>query len=203
MTSAEADNADPGSVDAEARAELLGLLQAIHPWDARETADLARVADWIASGAPLYRGREPDLPAQHLVSYFVVLDQPRNQLLLVAHRKAGLWLPTGGHVEPYESPWDAVARECLEELHVPATPSTSFGRRPCFLTVNGARGAHPHTDVSLWFTVAAAREDITRYDTGEFEAIAWLTPQQVLQRPIETLDPHMHRFTRKLVSLLG
>ncbi|MFE5112552.1 hypothetical protein [Streptomyces sp. NPDC056663] len=26
-------------------------------------------------------------------------------MLLVAHRKAGLWLPAGGHVEPGEDPW--------------------------------------------------------------------------------------------------
>lgn len=30
------------------------------------------------------------------MSYFVVLDAERGELLLVAHRKAGLWLPPGG-----------------------------------------------------------------------------------------------------------
>ncbi|MFE4718607.1 hypothetical protein ACFRLW_19610 [Streptomyces sp. NPDC056728] len=41
----------------------------------------------------------------HLLSYFVVPDNSCGQLLLVAHLKAGLWLPAGGHVESGEDPW--------------------------------------------------------------------------------------------------
>ncbi|MFF9409889.1 hypothetical protein ACF1B0_30850 [Streptomyces anandii] len=44
----------------------------------------------------------------------------------------------------------------------------------------------------------AAAASITAYDQGEFEAIRWLTDEQVLEEPAELLDPHMHRFTRKL-----
>ncbi|MFG2951581.1 NUDIX domain-containing protein [Streptomyces adustus] len=44
-------------------------------------------------------------------------------MLLVAHCKAGLWLPAGGHVEPGEDPWAAMVRECREELGIHATAS--------------------------------------------------------------------------------
>jgi 8-oxo-dGTP pyrophosphatase MutT (NUDIX family) len=39
-------------------------------------------------------------------------------VLLHRHRKLGLWLPPGGHVEPHELPDDAAVREVLEETGV-------------------------------------------------------------------------------------
>jgi ADP-ribose pyrophosphatase YjhB (NUDIX family) len=93
--------------------------------------------------------RKPDVPARHLVSYFVVIDEDQRRLLLVAHRKAGLMLPTGGHVEPIEHPWDAVRRECLEELGIDAVALEAFGERPLFATVTTTRGIGRHVDVSL------------------------------------------------------
>lgn len=155
-------------------------------------------AEWIASGAPVYRTRKPDVPAMHLVSYFVVLDEKRRKVLLVAHRKADLWLPTGGHVEPGEDPWAAVVRECHEELGIPAVASAIIGERPFFLTVTRTRGHGEHTDVSLWYLISADADSITSYDEEEFGAIRWLTIEQVLDEPSDALDPHMHRFAHKL-----
>ncbi|MFJ4979983.1 NUDIX hydrolase [Streptomyces coeruleorubidus] len=184
--------------DDQPRGHLLALVGAIESWDHLERTHLDAARQWIASEAPLYRVRKPDVPAMHLVSYFVVLDAPRAQLLLVAHRKAGLWLPAGGHVEPGEDPWTTVVRECREELGIEAVASPITGEQPLFLTVTPTQGQHRHTDVSLWYLLEADAHTITSYDHSEFSAIRWLTDEQVLEEPAELLDPHMHRFTRKL-----
>jgi len=184
--------------DDQPRARLLALVGAIEPWDDLEQTHLKTAMQWIASGAPVYRVRKPDVPAMHLVSYFAVLDDLRGQLLLVAHRKAGLWLPAGGHIEPGEDPWAAVVRECREELGIEAVASPITGEHPLFLTVTRTRGQGAHTDVSLWYLLNADADRINSYDQGEFNAIRWLTGEQVLEESDELLDPHMHRFTRKL-----
>jgi 8-oxo-dGTP pyrophosphatase MutT (NUDIX family) len=189
--------------DQPLRARLAELLEGIHPWDDQERVHLAAAAEWIAGGASLYRVQKPDVPAMHLVSYFVVLDELHGQLLLVAHRKAGLWLPSGGHVEPGEDPWDTVLRECREELRIEAVPSAVSGTRPFFLTITQTRSRERHTDVSLWYVLRSATDDITSFDEDEFEAIKWLSLQQVLAEPEDTLDPHMHRFTRKLMAAIA
>ncbi|MFF1958881.1 NUDIX hydrolase [Streptomyces sp. NPDC058220] len=181
------------------RSRLANLLEGIRPWDEQERTHLAAAAEWIAGGAPLYRMQKPDVPAVHLVCYFVVLDEARGELLLVAHRKAGLWLPSGGHVEPMEDPWDTVLRECREELRTEAVPST-VSRAPFFLTVTRTRGQGQHTDVSLWFVLKSDVGSVTSFDEDEFEAIKWLSLQEVLAEPGDTLDPHMHRFTHKLMA---
>ncbi|MFJ8538994.1 NUDIX hydrolase [Streptomyces sp. NPDC093591] len=175
------------------------LVEDIDPWDDLERAHLRTAGEWLCSGAPVYRVRKPDIPETHLVSYFVVLDDKRGELLLVAHRKAGLWLPPGGHVEPGEEPWAAVARECREELGIPAVAAQFTGERPLFLTVTRTRGQGEHTDVSLWYVISADAESVVAWDGAEFSAIRWLTPDQVLAEALDSMDPHMHRFTRKLV----
>lgn len=43
----------------------------------------------------------------------------RGRTLLHQHKKLGLWLPCGGHIEPNELPDEAAVREVLEESGVP------------------------------------------------------------------------------------
>ena len=49
------------------------------------------------------------------VAVFVVRD---GKVLLHWHRKLGMWLPPGGHIEPDELPDEAALREVLEETGV-------------------------------------------------------------------------------------
>lgn len=187
-----------------ARAHVAELVAGVRSWDALEQEHLAEAAAWVAGGAPLWRLRPPDVPPVHLVSYFVVVDEARGELLLVGHRKAGLWLPSGGHVEPLEHPWRTVVRECEEELGIAAVPVAACGERPLFLTVTTTQGAvGQHTDVSLWFVLRAERESVVWFDPGEFTGVRWLGLDAVLAEPIARMDPHMHRFTRKLRAELG
>ncbi len=193
-------DAHPARSDAATQAGLADLVAGIVPWDDVERDHLASAVAWIASGAPLYRTGKPDIPATHLVSYFVVLDEGSGQLLLVDHRKAGLWLPSGGHVEEGEDPWHTVVREAREELNMQAEASALAGDRPFFLTVTRTRGPGQHTDVSLWYLLRTDATTVISYDEDEFAAIRWLTPPQVLAEPADTLDPHLHRFTEKLLT---
>ncbi|HEY2795911.1 MAG TPA: NUDIX domain-containing protein [Micromonosporaceae bacterium] len=177
--------------DLAARQSLLTTLEAIPAVDseARRHIDSARA--WITSGAPLWRTEKPATPPTHLVAYTLLRDSDTERLLLVHHRKAGLLLPAGGHVEPGEAPWATAVREIGEEFdHVVSGPS----QEPVFVSVTETRGAGRHVDVSLWFVIDADPNQITWYDQTEFDGIAWLTRDEILAMPADTLDPHMHRF---------
>ena len=102
-----------------------------------------------------------------------------------------------------EDPWDTVLRECGEELCTEAVPSAVSGKEPFFLTVTRTREQGQHTDVSLWYLLKSEAGAIVSIDEDEFEAIRWLPLQQVLAEPGDTLDPHMHRFTGKLMAALA
>lgn len=98
------------------RSMIAESMRAIQPHHELERQHLATTLDWIASGVPLFRIAKPDRPPQHLVSYFALVDDAARKVLLVDHRKAGLWLPGGGHVEPDEDRVATVERDVLEDL---------------------------------------------------------------------------------------
>ena len=182
--------------DRERRELLCEDLAAIRPWDPLEAQHLQETLAWVRSGAPLDRTAF-DEPDPHLVAYFVVTDPDREELLLGHHRKARLRLPAGGHAEAGEPLWHTVVREAQEELRLQAVPL--FDRRPFFVTRTPTVGPRSHLDVSCWFVLRTSRKEVTWFDPGEYTAVEWLPWRQVLTEPTEGLDPHMHRFTAKLL----
>lgn len=173
---------------------LILELAEILPLDEQEHADIARVVQLILSGASLYRGDQPDMPSPHLVSYFPLVDPDAQAVLLGAHRKSGLWLPTGGHVEPGEHPRDTVRRECLEELRCEARFLT---RAPVLVTISTTRGPAPHEDISLWYALRGATDHLPDYDRGEFTDMRWFTITEI---PFAHSDPNLGRFLRKVLA---
>jgi 8-oxo-dGTP diphosphatase len=175
------------------RKAIRAELEMIHPHDSLEQEHLVEALAWVDSGAELCRISKPATPPQHLVSYFAVVDG--DQILLVDHRNAQLWLPTGGHVEPGEHPRDTVVRELKEELSlVPLDPVDAPLMVTCTTTVGLTAG---HRDVSLWYVVKADRRQPPTFDEQEFNAVKWFRFNEV---PFERSDPHMRRFIEKLRS---
>lgn len=172
---------------------IAGLVRSISPYDSLETDHLRQTLAWIESGAPLFRIQKPATPPQHLVAYFALFDPTHNKLLLVDHKNAGLWLPSGGHVEMDEHPHTTVVREAHEELGVAAH---FWWDEPLFLTVTATVGtARPHIDVSLWYVLRGDCNISLDYDRGEFYGIAWFALDQL---PLTRSDPHLARFAAKL-----
>lgn len=170
----------------------------ISPFDELEKKHIEDALAWIKSDAPIFRIAKPDVPKKHLVSYFVLLDQSAEKILLVDHKKALLWLPAGGHVEFNENPMDTVRRECLEELGIDAD---FVFDKPIFLTSTVTVGLTAgHTDVSLWYVLKGSQNHPYQYDPSEFNSIRWFGLDEI---PYEQSDPHMRRFVGKLKGLLN
>ncbi|WP_200877551.1 NUDIX hydrolase [Oleiagrimonas soli] len=173
------------------RTRIRAEFQSIRPLDALEHTHLSDAFAWIDSGAPLCRIAKPATPAKHLVAYFAVVDG--DHILLVDHRNAQRWLPTGGHVEPGEHPRRTVLRELKEELGLVAPhPIAAPLMVTCTSTVGLTAG---HTDVSLWYVVHADRTRPVSFDASEFHSVRWFAFDEV---PFARSDPHMRRFIAKL-----
>lgn len=178
------------------RNEIHCTINSLSPFDEIEQEHISFTKNWIESGAEIFRTAKPATPDPHLVAYFLLIDSSANQVLLVDHKKAGLWLPAGGHVEPNEHPRETVRREILEELGIEADFVMAD---PLFLTVTRTVGQTAgHTDISLWYILKGCSSISYAFDSEEFVQICWFSSDQI---PYNQADPHMKRCIAKLSSL--
>lgn len=119
------------------------------------------LADWVAPDAvqeelrASFLARLDDGPTalrregrpSHLTASGIVVDESRTSVLLVLHRKVGLWLQPGGHLEDGDTSLAAAAlRESVEETGVPDLRLA--GGSPVHLDRHAAPcGAEHHLDV--------------------------------------------------------
>ncbi len=180
------------------RDRIAEIVAAIEPTDLIEREHRDSTLEWIRSGAPIFRIAKPDVPPRHLVSYFAMVDDQRGKLLLVDHKLAGLWLPSGGHLEPGEDPRATVVRELSEELSLTAD---FIHAHPVFITATQTVGKDGgHTDVSLWYVLRGDSSRAIEFDREEFHGVRWFGFDRI---PFERSDPHMRRFVAKLRALLA
>lgn len=168
------------------------------PFDDRERADQRATLEWIDSGAPLWRIAPPATPPEHLVAYCALVDSAARSMLLVDHRKAGLWLPTGGHVDPGEHPRAAARRELHEELQIRAPLQE---QRSVFITRTTTIGIDGgHVDVSLWYAFRGTVGMAVSPEPNEFIDHRWFSFDDIT--PAGRFDPELPRFVAKLESML-
>lgn len=176
------------------RSEIHRIVSLMNPLDGLEQDHISFVLDWIESGSEIFRIEKPATPDTHLVSYFVIANQEMDKILLVDHKKAELWLPPGGHVDPGEDPKETVIREAGEELGMEAE---FLADEPILLTVTETVGnVTKHTDVSLWYLLKGDPSQALDYDPSEFHQIRWFKIDDI---PFEKTDPHMKRFIHKML----
>jgi 8-oxo-dGTP diphosphatase len=174
---------------------ITDLVSTIGPVDELALEHSRRALAWLDETDDIFRRVKPDTPSPHLVSYFLLVDREAGSVLLCDHRLSGLWLPTGGHVEPDEHPAETVRREVVEELGVTAQPDAMTGDRPFFLTVTETRGdLGRHVDVSLWFALAGRVGQPLRPDPREFVQVRWWAAAELRQAATSDLfEPHLLR----------
>ncbi len=94
-------------------AELVALLAAHEPADAKEAEDLGRMRAYALSLEEPFSREQPEA---HFTASAIVVDEAGERTLLVHHRKSGSWFQPGGHFEPGDrSAGEAALREAAEE----------------------------------------------------------------------------------------
>jgi len=116
------------------------------PVDARERASITEFLEHFDRlVAPFDEQSSP----VHVTGSAVVRSE--RGVVLHRHRRLGIWIQPGGHIDVGETPWEGALREAREETGLPVQPPSidHVRRRPALAHVDvhdGGRG-HRHLDL--------------------------------------------------------
>jgi 8-oxo-dGTP pyrophosphatase MutT (NUDIX family) len=152
-------------------AEVLAQLAAHEPADPTEARSLARtraLARWLP--APF----DQEADATHLTGSAVVVDED-DRVVLHRHKRLGLWLQPGGHVDPGERAAAAAARETLEETGL---STRHHGGAPCLVHVDVHPGPRGHLHLDLRYLLVADGGAPLAPGAGESPDVGWFTADE-------------------------
>lgn len=115
----------------------------------------------------------------HLCVYFLPYNPKTKKIFVVHHKKSGLWLSPGGHVDKGELMQDALNREIKEELGV--TDFFTEMPKPFLLSITPIHNpiyqpeCKEHLDV--WFLVQTDGSNF-QVDPHEFHQSQWLSLEE-------------------------
>jgi 8-oxo-dGTP pyrophosphatase MutT (NUDIX family) len=148
------------------------------PVDEREEASIERfLSSFDALTAPLDQESDPT----HVTGSGIVVG-PRGVVLL-EHKRLGIWLQPGGHLDPGETPWDAALRESREEtgLEVSFAGPPDADGVPELLHVDVHEGGRGHVHLDLRYLIHGGDADPDPPE-GESQQIAWFTWAAAIDR---------------------
>jgi 8-oxo-dGTP pyrophosphatase MutT (NUDIX family) len=121
----------------------------------------------------------------HLCVYFLPYNSKTKQVFIVHHKKSGLWLSPGGHIDKGELLLDALNREIKEELGV--TNFFSELPKPFLITVTPINNpAQPsckeHLDI--WFLLETDGSNFN-VDLHEFHNAKWVYLKEARQMLVD------------------
>ena len=95
-------------------------------------------------------------------------------IVLLKHKRMGIWLQPGGHLDPDEAPWDAAVRETYEEtgLDVRLAGGVDDHGDPALLHVDVHDGPRGHLHLDLRYLLDGGDADPDPPE-GESQDVAW------------------------------
>lgn len=143
---------------------------------------------------------------KHFTASALIIDD--NKVLLLYHKKLGIWLYPGGHVENNENPEETVVREVMEEtgLHIEilgekdgnlANPETDISvlYNP-YAFLCELVGDHYHNDIVYLCKIHGENKEI-KYNEGESQQIRFFSLDEI--KNIE-LFPNFRRLLEKALK---
>ena len=133
-------------------------------------------------------------PKSHFCVYFAAYDLKQKQFFIGHHKKSGLWLFNGGHIDKGEVPREAVEREIEEEWGI-KMPTSSIGD-PRLLTITEIDNptkqiCRRHYDI--WYFISVNKDKFfpSQEDLNiEFYDIKWMTS---IEAKCIIIEPNMFK----------
>ena len=125
----------------EERAQIRAMVAMRRPIDERETQAIPAFLEHFDA---LTDPTSETADLVHVTGSAILVG--RRGVVLHKHKRLGIWIQPGGHIEDGEMPWDAARRETIEETGIPARHPAD-GVRFVHLDVHAGGRGHTHLDL--------------------------------------------------------
>ncbi len=157
----------------QATRELQAFLRSHHPVDERERTSIVSFLEQLDRlDHPFLEDADPF----HVTASAIVVG-PRG-VVLHRHKRLGIWIQPGGHVDPGESLADAAIREVAEETGL---VTTHFKGRPTMVHVDVHPAPKGHTHLDVRFLLRGPDADPAPPE-DESPEVSWLSFEDALAR---------------------
>lgn len=143
-----------------------------------DDAERASIARFVAEYDRLHDPFDRCLHATHVTGSAIVVG-PRGVVLL-RHKRLGLWLQPGGHLDRGETPWGAARREAREETGL-LVELVGDAESPALVHVDVHPGGRGHTHLDLRYLAEAGDADPSP-GADESQEIAWFDWPAAVER---------------------
>lgn len=145
-----------------------------------DDVEAAMIVEFIARYDTLPEPFSETADLEHVTGSAIVIG-PRGVVLL-KHRRLGLWLQPGGHIEPGETPWEGARREAIEEtgMELQFAEIDDVGI-PHLVHVDVHDGGRGHTHLDLRYVLQGDDCDPDP-PAGESQEIGWFEWPAAIER---------------------
>ena len=164
-----------GDVHANADiAHILTVLSSRVPVDERERESIEK---FLADVPHLVEPYDEALGLVHVTASAIVVSDAGDKVALHLHKRLGMWLQPGGHIDAGETPAQGALREAEEETGLPVRHEDGNG---LFVHVDVHAGPKGHTHHDLRYVVRAPEVPMNPAE-GESPDARWFTWDEAIE----------------------
>lgn len=155
--------------------DLLAVLRAHRPRTDRERASLETIQELLRE---LPRPFDEDADRRHVTASAIVVDG-RGRTVLHLHKRLGLWLQPGGHLDAGEAPADGALREATEETGLAVR---HLEEEPRLVHVDVHETDYGHVHLDLRYLLFGPSHGPLEPDADESPHLEWLPYDEACER---------------------
>lgn len=155
-------------------AHILTVLSTCVPVDERERESIEK---FLADVPHLAEPYDEELGLVHVTASAIVVSDAGDKVALHLHKRLGMWLQPGGHIDAGETPAQGALREAEEETGLPVRHQVDGG---LFVHVDVHAGPKGHTHHDLRYVIRAPEVPMNPAE-GESPDARWFTWDEALE----------------------
>ena len=143
--------------------------------DDRESESIARFLEVVPT---LHDPCREDADARHVTASAIVVSDDGDAVVLHLHKRLGMWLQPGGHVDAGETCAEAALREAVEETGLPVRHHLEGG---VFMHLDVHPGPRGHTHFDVRYLLRTPKVPPAPGE-GESREVRWFSWAEALDR---------------------